>query len=178
MQTVTRPKPLLFSVLLLAVAASTSLAQSFTVGVFDPQRVSGETVEGRRVQTELAALRDTKQQEITEKEQAIQLMQEQLSQQALSLSPDKRGSLELDIQRKIAELTTLKEIGSKVLQLEVAAAQAKFNDKLIRVVTQFGREEGFDILLDRSLVAWSAESVDVTTAMVDLFDRVYAPGGG
>ena len=45
------------------------------------------------------------------------------------------------------------------------------------MVTQFGREEGFDILLDRSLVAWSAENVDVTTAMVDLFDRVYAPGG-
>lgn len=175
---VTRPKLLLLLMLALVVAASVSEAQSFKIGIFDPQRVSGETAEGRRVQAELAALRDGKQQEITDKEVSIQQLQEQLNQQALSLSPDKRNSLELDIQRKIAELTTIKEIGSKVLQLEVAAAQAQFNDKLIRIVEQFGRDEGFDLLLDRSLVAWSAESVDVTTAMIDLFDKLYAPAGG
>ena len=98
-------------------------------------------------------------------------MQQQLSQQALSLSNDRRTSLEIDIQRKLLALNTAKELATRELQLEVAAAEAKFNDKLFTVVEQIGRDEGFSLLLDSAAVAWADEAVDVTSLIVERFNH-------
>ncbi len=158
---------------LLAVIGSAAQAQSLKVGVFDPQRVSLETAEGKRVQIQRAALRDEKQAEITAKQKAITELQEQLSQQSLSLSPDRRNSLQMDIQRRMLELDNANELASRELQLEVSSAQARFNEKLLAGIEAFGRDEGLDLILDRSLVAWSGESIDVTTAIIDRFDQLF-----
>jgi Skp family chaperone for outer membrane proteins len=39
------------------------------------------------------------------------------------------------------------------------------------VIDQFSQQEGFDIILDRTLVAWVSPSVDITTALVDRFNK-------
>jgi Skp family chaperone for outer membrane proteins len=143
------------------------------IGVFDSQRISEETAEGKKLQTMLGAMRDEKQSEINSKEQAIEDLQQRLSQQGLSLSAETRMGLEVDIQRRMLEVNTLKELATQQLQLEVAAAEASFNEKLRNVVIQFGRDEGFTLLLEASTVAWAANSADVTTALIDIFDRMY-----
>jgi Skp family chaperone for outer membrane proteins len=150
---------------------------SLKVGVFDPQRISEETAGGRRVQAELSALRDQKQQDISIKEQAINELQQQLNQQALSLSVDRRATLEMDIRRRLLELNNAKDLASQELQFELTAAQARFNDQLIVVVEAFGREEAFDLVFDRTLVAWASGSIDVTTAIIDRFDKMFPSTG-
>ena len=59
----------------------------------------------------------------------------------------------------------------------VREAQNKFQDQLLRVINQFGRDEGFTLVLERSTggVAFAAESVDVTTAIVDMFNKMVKP---
>ncbi len=158
---------------LLLVATSLAQAQGIKIGVFDPARVSEEAVEARRLQAELEAIRDTKQAEITAQEQEVAALQQRLQQQALSLSPDKRTTLQIDIQRKMLSLNKSKELASQELQLEFSAAEAKFNEKLRSVVEQFGREEGFSIILDAQAVAWASNAVDVTTPIVDRFNRMF-----
>ncbi len=162
--------------LIFATLALTSLVpriQAVSIGIFDPQRVSSETAEGKRVQAELTAIRDRMQGEIQAKEQLIGDLQQQLNQQALSLSPEKKNSLQLDIQRKLLDLNNANEIASRELQLEVGAAQARFNEKLMVVVETVGREEGFDVIFDRSLVAWASASISVTTRIIDSFDKMF-----
>ena len=51
-------------------------------------------------------------------------------------------------------------------------AQAKFEQQLLAVINEFGKREGFDLLLDRSAVAYAAQGSDVTTALVDLFNSL------
>ena len=59
------------TVLALGALASSAWAQtSLKIGVFDSQRISEETLEGKRIQTDLGGLRDAKQAEITGQEQA------------------------------------------------------------------------------------------------------------
>ncbi|MCP3978965.1 MAG: OmpH family outer membrane protein [bacterium] len=161
---------------LLLFAASAAEAQS-RVGVFDPQRVSEETVGGKRAQQSLESLRDTKQQELTAMEQQVTELQGQLESQGLSLSASKRTELEMGIQRKVLELQTSKELATRELQLEIAAAEADFNEKLSLAVQQFGRSESFAVIFDANTVAWSAASVDVTTAIIDLFDKLHPSAG-
>ena len=60
-------------------------------------------------------------------------------------------------------------------QLELQNAQSKFQEQLFRVVEAFARQEGFSILFEKSQVAFAAEGVDITTALVDAFNRSTPP---
>ncbi len=158
-------------VALLVAGSSRVLAETTTkIGVFDPQRVSEETDEGKKVQSDLTALRDRKQAELSQKEKDLTELQNQITAQGLSLSAEKRSNLEKDIQRKALELQQGREAARNEMQFELSAAQNKFQDKLLAVVDRFGRDEGFTLILDKSMAAFSAPSIDVTTAIVDRFN--------
>lgn len=169
-------RPWMYSLLAAGVLAAGVFpvrAQSVKVGVFDSQRVSEETAVGKRVQSQLSSLRSRKQAEINEKEQAVSELQKQLSQQALSLSSEKRTELEKNIQRQLLELQTTQEQASREMQLEFSTASNDFQEKLEAVVRTLGKDEGFTLILDRSVVAWSADAIDVTTVIVDRFDKMF-----
>jgi outer membrane protein len=165
----------LMFVSLVSAGASLSIAQGVKIGVFDPQRVSEETEEGKRIQAELTTFRNNKQALLSSMEQEIKGLQDQLAQQALSLSADRKAAIEKEIQRKMVEIQSAQEAATRELQLEIGEAQAQFQEKLLGVVNQFGTDEGFTVILDAQLVAWSTPAVDVTTAIVDLFNQMVPP---
>lgn len=164
---------LAFGALLLAATSAASAQSTLKLGVFDPQRISEETIEGKRAATELSAIRDAKQQQIVAMEQNLNQLQEQFSAQALSLSIDRRAALQVEIQRKQLELQNSRELAFRELQLEIEAAEAKFNEKLRIAVTEFGRGGGFTVILDSGAVAWADASVDVTMNIIDQFDELF-----
>ena len=159
--------------------APSALAQT-KIGVFDPQRVSEETVEGKRIQDELAKMRDSKQAEIQTKRSRIEQLAKQLEEEALTLSQEKRTALEVQIQRLRLDLENATQLATQELQLEISAAQANFNERLNLAVQQYGKSQGFDLILDTSIVAFMSSAVDVTTGIIDIFDslKVTPEGGG
>jgi Skp family chaperone for outer membrane proteins len=81
--------------LLLAAASAAAWAQSppaLKVGVFDANRVSEETDEGKRIAAKLSAFGDKKKAELMTKEKEIADCGSQLESQTLSLSPEKQRS--------------------------------------------------------------------------------------
>lgn len=161
-------------VLMLLLAASTvALAQDAPkIAVFDPQRVSEETAEGFRIQARLTAFRNQKQNELTAMQTAVTALQDQLTAQALSLSPERKQALEIEIQKKALDFQSTQESAAREMQIEINSAQNRFQEQLLTVVERFGQEEGFDLILDQSLVAWAAPTLDVTTALVDRFNEM------
>ncbi len=162
---------------LLACSPADFAQSALKIGVFDPQRVSEETEEGKKVQADLTALRDKKQAEISAREKDLTDLQSQLTEEALSLSTAKRSALEKEIQKKALEIQQAREGARNEMQFELASAQNKFQDKLLAVVEQFGRDEGFTIILDRSMAAYATTGIDVTTAIVDRFNAAVKPQG-
>jgi len=155
--------------------ASTNLvgAQSAKLGVFDAQLVSESTDVGKRIQADLTTFSDKKEAEISGKQKQISDLRQQLSQQSLSLSPDKRTLMEKDIQRMMLELQSLQESANRELELEYGAATKSFRDKLVVAVDSFGKDEGFSVILDRSQVAWAAPAIDVTSAVIERFNKMF-----
>ncbi len=171
-----RTRRVLSALILTLAAGSVAIAQDAPrIAVFDPQRVSEETEEGTRIQARLTAFRNQKQGELTAKQTAVTDLQNQLVAQALSLSPERKQALEIEIQKKALEFQSTQEAAAREMQLEINSAQARFQEQLLAVVEQFGREEGFDLILDLSLVAWAAPAMDVTTALVDSFNLWVKP---
>lgn len=160
----------------LALAAVPAFAQGATkIAVFDAGRVSEETTEGKRIAAQLTSLQDKKRSELQEKQKKVADIQQQLATQALSLSAEKRSALEKEGQKLALELNQAQESARNELQLEVQEAQNRFQGQLLHVVEEFGRDEGFDIILEKSLVAYAASSIDVTTTLVDRFNKL-VPG--
>jgi Skp family chaperone for outer membrane proteins len=144
-------------------------------GIFDAARVSEETVQGKEVQSRLEQFRSSKQAQISAIEKELADMQNKLTTQALSLSADKRSDLEKSIQRKALELNQTRVAASREMQMEVTEAQEAFQQKLLTVIQGFGSDEGFSLILEASLVAYADKGSDVTTAIVDRFNRMF-PG--
>lgn len=158
---------------LLLPAAAPARAQSVKVGVFDAQAVSENSEMGKRIQAELTAFTDAKEAEISLRQERLAVMRKDLSQQSLSLSSEKRAMQEKQIQRQILELQSFQEAASRELELEYGSATNDFREKLIATVASFGGDEGFSLILDRSQIAWAAVGVDVTSAVIDRFNRMF-----
>jgi outer membrane protein len=149
-------------------------APALKVGVFDANRVSEETDEGKRIAAKLSAFGEKKKAELSAKEKEISDLRAQLDSQNLSLSPEKAQQMQKDVQKKTLELQQAQEAARSEFQIEVSEAQNKFQEQLIRVINQFGRDEGFTLVLERSTggVAFASESIDITTAIVDKFNEL------
>jgi len=149
-------------------------APALKVGVFDANRVSEETDEGKKIAAKLSAFGEKKKAELAAKDKEISDLRAQLDSQNLSLSPEKLQQMQKDVQRKGLELQQAQEAARSEFQIEVSEAQNKFQEQLIRVINQFGRDEGFTLVLERSTggVAFASESIDVTTAIVDKFNEI------
>lgn len=160
----------------LALGTGAALAQTAPkIGVFDSQRLSEETAEGKRVQGQLKEARAKREKEIEDETKRIQELQQQLEQKGLSLSEDRRSTLEIDIRRGALELESRKDLASRGFQLEISAAEARFNEKLRVAISEFAKQEQFTLILEGSAVAWASASIDVTTALIDTFNRMF-PG--
>src|SRR5262245_21181219 len=164
--------PWMLALVLAATGARAEGPAGIKIGVFDAPRLTEETAEGRKVQATLSSLRDKKQAEIEGKQKEIQGLQTQLQTQGLSLSPEKRASMEKDIQKKVIELEQIRDAAQKEMQLEIGEAQGKFQQQLLTVIESFGKDEGFELILERSLVAFANPAIDVTTALVDRFNKM------
>ena len=165
---------------LVAAAAVPVRAQApaaLKIGIFDANRVSEETEEGKRIAAKLSAFGDKKKAELSAKDKEIADLRAQLDSQNLSLSPEKQAQMNKDIQRKTLELQQGQEAARNEFQIEVSDAQNKFQEQLIRVINQFGRDEGFTLIIERTTggVAFASEAIDVTTAIVDKFNEVVKP---
>jgi outer membrane protein len=172
----------MFTILATVLVAATSAAWAQTapalkVGVFDANRVSEETDEGKRIAAKLSAFGEKKKAELAAKEKEISDLRAQLDSQNLSLSPEKLQQMQKDVQKKGLELQQAQEAARSEFQIEVSEAQNKFQEQLIRVINQFGRDEGFTLVLERSTggVAFASESIDITTAIVDKFNELVKP---
>lgn len=163
-------------VLCLVLAASgIARAQTLKVGVFDAARLSAETELGKAVTARLNAMQEMKKSSLQAKGKEVQALQAQLDAQALSLSAEKRNALEKDIQKKSLELNQAQESARSELQMEYNDEQEKFQQKILVAIGAFSRDESFTIVLEKNAVAFADPSIDVTTALVDRFNRLFPP---
>ncbi len=144
-------------------------------GVFDAGRVSSETALGKAITSRLNSIQEKKRAELQAKGKEIQGLQGQLETQALSLSPDRRSGLEKDIQRKTLELNQAQEAARNELQIEYNEEQEKFQQRILAAIEQLSRDEKFSLILEKNVVAFFDPSLDVTTALVDRFDKMFPP---
>ena len=161
------------------LAASAAVAQNTAatkVGVINIQAAIVSTKEGQKAAAEMQAKFGPKQKELETKQAEIQTLQGDLAKGSNTMSEDKRNDISRRIDTKTRELTRATEDAQGELEAE---QQKVFNDlggKLMEIVNQYGRDNGYAVILDvgsqQGPVLFAAN--DVTKDIIDLYDKAIA----
>jgi outer membrane protein len=166
-------------VLAIALLAAASLGsasaqqQEMRIGVFDSQPVWQQTEEGKKMQAQLAAFRDTKLAEINSKEADLNKLKEKLRSQEVSLSDDKKNQMLKDIDQKTIDLKRLNDDATREMQSQFGDARDQFQKELFDVVGALGKEKKYTLILEKSIVVYNDDAVDITSAVVAKFNQMF-----
>lgn len=150
-------------------------AQAQKIGIFDAQKITAETAEGAKIQARLTGLQEKKRGELKKLQEELEAMQKEFVQTAASASQDKQKEMQLRIQRKQDELESAQKAANRELQMEMEAAQEGWQRRIMGIIENYGKQNGFSLILPSDVAIFYASSIDITADIVKLVDSSPAP---
>lgn len=146
----------------------------------DMQRALDQIDEGKAIKAELKAEFDKKQAELDKKQE--ELKKEYTSLDALAregvVSPDKMREKQMDLERRVKEVTQYWQDAQKSLsERERQATQSLFT-RMSVIVQGIAQSEGFSFVFERAALAYAPESLDITNELVRKYNAKYPAKGG
>src|SRR5213594_2928505 len=141
----------------LAAVATGPASGSVKIGVVDQEKVLNDSAEGKRLNTELQKLRNTKMTAIDAKEKEISALQDQLMRAPGSLSDDKREELSRQLKRRRIEYERLNDDANAEFQEAGGKAQARLISIFRDIVGKYGTENGLTIVLEKGTIYFASQ---------------------
>ena len=147
--------------------------QPTRVGVIDVQRLVIESKTGKEMLDQLKNLREQKSAEGEALQQEVQDLQARLQDGQSSLSAERIGALEKEIEDKLIQLRRFADDADRVLQKEQDQAFARIERDVMPIIARVGQEQGFTLLFNKyeSGLVFANEQVDITDLILQLYDE-------
>lgn len=149
--------------------------QPTKVGIIHIQNAIISTKDGQQAAAELQNRFEPKRKELEKKQSEIQSLQEQLRKGANTLSDDARQKLMREIDSKTRSLNRETEDAQSEFDQEQQKILQELGGRLMQVIDKYARDNGFALILDVSSpqtpVLYAANSIDITQAIVELYDK-------
>jgi len=148
--------------------------QGAKVGYVYLQQIAQASKEGQAAQARVTRLTTQRQNEIADKQKAMQANQQKLQTGGNLLSDNARAALERDIERQQRDLERLQQDAQADINELTQEVQAEFNKKLFPILEQLATEKGIHMLFsatDAGLI-WAADGLDLTAEAVKKLDAV------
>ena len=140
------------------------------IAVIDAQKVVQNSEMGKKALADIKAIKDRKQQEIDQRQQSIQTMQDKLDKQKDILSADAREKLTSDIAKSITDLRRFREDSENEIQNRLGTAIKGIEDKVLPIIQKLGAEKGYSVILSRDQLIYFNSKIDVTDEVIRLFN--------
>jgi outer membrane protein len=166
------------------LAASAGFAQvasaqtaNTKVGVINIQAAIVTTKEGQKAAEAMQAKFGPKQKELETKQAEIQSLQAELAKGSNTMSEARRTDISRQIDTKTRELNRATEDAQMELEAEQQKVFNELGGKLMEIVNQYGRDNGYAVILDTGSQQGPVlfASNDVTKDIIDLYDKATAP---
>ncbi len=144
------------------------------IGVINIQQAIAGTAEGKKALAELDKKYNPKRQDLQQREQKINALQDQLQKQATTLSDDEQVRLrrELDEEQKVFK--RLQEDAQADFQNDSQEVIRRVGQKMLRVINDYAQQNGFALVIDPAAaqvpVYYAANGIDITEAIVKRYD--------
>ena len=158
---------------LLLLAPLSASAQS-KIGVFDSISILTESKAGQDAQREINVFRQERQKEISGKEKVLKEKENAFMNQVLSLSQERKEALSKDLERDKIEFGRYVKDSERELADRLEKLNKRLNGQLTGIVTTYGQQNGYSLILERSQVVYSDGTVDISAELTQAFDQKFA----
>ncbi len=155
------------------IMAGPALAEDTKIGVVDIDQALNSTEEGKAAREELARKRREAEAKLEPMLERLKELQEEIKSKRFVLSEDALYQKQLDFVESKTELDNKsKELEDK-LKVDQERLQAPLRKKLIEIVQEIGKQEGFSVILTRggSGMLYSREALDITDLVIERFNK-------
>jgi outer membrane protein len=162
--------------LALVAVAGRSHAESPKIAVVITQKLLTQTEAGKKAAEKLQAKKKSAQEKLDAKAKEITEMQESFQKKVMLLSDDEREKAGGDLERAQRDGARLKEDLERELQKAENEVLGGVNQLLTRVVVDYGKQNGYDMILDASASLYFSEAADITDDLVKAANAAYKKG--
>lgn len=155
-----------------AVAAGTPGATPKPViGVLDQQKVLMESTAARGVTAQKDKFQDTYQAQTAEEEKRLRGLDEQMSAQRATLTPEAFNTRMSDFQKQVNDFQKTVQTKRRNLERSYAQAMTEVQNAAVRITDQVASERGMNIVLYRSQVFLFDPAMDVTDEVITRLNK-------
>jgi outer membrane protein len=154
-----------------------------SIAVVDLLAVERNSRVGKDIARQLQEYNRGLQNEVQRLQEQLRKEEDELKRQQAVLTPDAFSVKRKQFEDRLADLQRQMQTRQQGLQKVALTASAQVRQELVRIFEVLSKENGFNLLLDRSAnIPYAAESLDITKTVVQRLDQsmpwlqVQAPG--
>ena len=173
---------IIFVAIFSLIMAGSSQAQIFKKGlkigyvnvaqVFDKYKRTDEATEALKKDIE------DKRKDIEKKKEAINLLKQKLEAQGVVMAEKEKAKMEEEVEAKISELKDISEKSNRELRERETALTRDILKDIEEVVKAYGKDNGYDLILDSREVLYGLEGMEVTNDIIKLINEKTKKKGG
>ncbi len=166
----------------LALSAPSAPAQTPTkVGIINVQGAILATKDGEKARDSIRTRFEPRTKDMEGRMAEVTRLRDQFSKGANTMSADAREKLSRDVDDKQKKYQWDLEDMQNELQQEEQKLVNEIGQRMISVIDEFAKANTFAVVFDvsgqQSPVLWAANGIDVTTQIVELYDKKFGAGG-
>lgn len=171
-----RRKPWLAAVLaaiglVLAVPAQAQKMPQTVAAVIDYQRITREAAAFKNAREQLDKYRAGLQGEVAKDEEKLRAEEQELMRQRTVLAPEAFEQRRRDFEKKVMELQRGAQERSRSFEQVYNNVSGDIRKVLAGIVTDLGKERGFNIVFDRAMLSYRADNLDITDEVLKRLDQ-------
>ncbi len=144
--------------------------KTFPIAVVDMQSIVGQSFAAVKVREFIDNKKKEFTNELKKEEEALKLMQEELSSQRSILPPDEFSELEGNFRKRVEALQKMVAEKNQLLEDVLSRSVQKIQNEAIKIITDIGTEKGIALTLDTSTVVIAANSINISKSVIDLLN--------
>ena len=147
------------------------IKQHFPITVIDMQYIVARSSAAVLVREELEDLKKKYSLEISNEEEELKALQEELSSQRSILPPDEFSKMESEFREKVERLQTSVAEKNKEIEVILNRTVNAIQTKAIQIVTNIARERSLAAVLDTSTVVIAADSINISNQVLEILNK-------
>jgi|SRR5580698_1588609 outer membrane protein len=168
-------KSKVFLLPVLALAATLTVQAQNKIAAINIQAAMLGTKDGQKAAAELEAKTQPKKRELSQKQNDINALQDQLNKGQNTLSESAKSDLYKNIEAKKKLLQRDMEDAQADLQEDQNKLLQQLGQKIVAVIERYAKDNGYTMVLDVSnpntSVIYASPSVEITKEVIELYDK-------
>ncbi len=152
------------------------------VAIIQFQAAVLSTQEGQQAQAAMRAKFDPRKSQLEKRQQDLQAIDEKLKKGGAALAVDARGKLEKDLAAGTRSLNNDAEDLNSDVQEEENKVMQSMATRMGDIIKGYATKNGYSVVIDvssqQSSVLWASPTVNITEAIVKLYDQANPVKGG